>query len=204
LTTEPVIRLARTIARSAAEGPGHRFVVWVQGCSIRCHGCFNPHLWAAGGGRLVTPGDLCDQVGPDVEGVTLLGGEPFEQARALAAFAARVRRRGLSVMTFTGYDRCDLAQVDGAADLLQHTDLLVDGPYRADLLDLRRPWAGSANQRFHFLTERYRHLEQRLSDLPDRLELRVGPDGSMSVNGWATTDQLDTLLADGWSKPPRS
>lgn len=133
-----------------------------------------------------------------MEGVTLLGGEPFEQAPALAEFAALVRAEGLYVMTFTGYEPEFLESADppaGASDLLAGTNFLVDGPYRADAKDFTRPWVGFTNQRFHFLTERYRQLEARLTGLPDRLQVRVSAAGQVAVNGWASVDQLDALLA---------
>lgn len=199
MTTDPPLRIASTITSTRAEGPGHRFAVWVQGCTIRCDGCFNPHMWSPSGGATVTPAELAQQVtATDVEGVTLLGGEPFEQAPALARFAKHLRVRGLSVMVFTGYYREDLelSGQPGVADLLAQTDLLVDGPYVAEQPDLNRPWIGSTNQRFHFLTDRYRHLEPQLTSMPDRIEVRIKPTGEVSLNGWATVEQLDDLLAD--------
>jgi len=48
--TRQFVRVARFIARTGAEGPGTRSALWVQGCTIRCPGCFNPHLWGARGG----------------------------------------------------------------------------------------------------------------------------------------------------------
>lgn len=138
-------------------------------------------------------------VAAEVDGITLLGGEPFEQAPAFAALAGAVRRAGLSVMVFTGYEleRLESAEgFSGAAALLAETDLLVDGPYQADKPDLVRPWIGSTNQRFHFLTDRYKHLKNSLNALPDRIEIRVGPTGSIAVNGWAPVDRLDALLED--------
>jgi len=156
-------------------------------------------MWSPKGGALVAPAELAARVPvADVEGVTLLGGEPFEQALALAHFASYVRERGMSVMVFTGHQREDLERslLPGVRDLLAQTDLLVDGPYIAERTDRRRPWAGSTNQRFHFLSDRYRHLEQQLATLPDRIELRVAPTGEVTVNGWAPVDQLDDLLAE--------
>ena len=179
--------------------------MWVQGCTIRCDGCFNPQLWGSAGGTATSPRDLLELVlDAGVEGVTLLGGEPFEQARELAEFAVLVRDRGMSVMTFTGHEREFLDAPDapdGAAELLAATDLLVDGPYRADSKDLVRPWVGSTNQGFHFLTERYRGLADQLTMLPDRLEVRVTSTGEVAVNGWATVDRLDALLAEADARP---
>lgn len=202
--SDRVVRVASIVSETDAEGPGRRFALWVQGCNIRCEGCFNPHLWRQDGGRAISVDDLIDQVSSaEVEGVTFLGGEPFEQARSLSQLSAEVQDLGLSVMTFTGHEHDYLtgpSAPDGADLLLAHTDLLVDGPYTADKPDRVRPWVGSTNQRFHFLTDRYRHLGNKLTELPDRVEVRVGRDGEVSVNGWAGVAELDDLLA-GTSSP---
>ena len=182
------------------EGPGQRFAVWAQGCSIRFDGCFNPHLWRPTGGTLTNPEDLARQaLDSGAEGVTLLGGEPFDQAAGFAEFARAVRGGGLSVMTFTGHyieDLCAPGVPAAFAELVAATDLLVDGPYLADQLDLSRPWLGSRNQRFHFLTDRYEHLRQRLLALPDQLEVRVSTTGEIAINGWANVAALDDLLLE--------
>lgn len=184
------------VLRTEVEGPGLRSAVWVQGCSIKCPGCFNPHTWDPSRGTPLSVDVLVDTLTEeDVEGITLLGGEPFDQARPLGQVARAVQAMGRSVMVFTGYTLERLRASRGASELLSHTDLLVDGPYRADLPDRERPWVGSTNQRFHFFTDRYRDLETTLTDVPDRLEVSVKADGHISVIGWAPDDVIDALLA---------
>jgi anaerobic ribonucleoside-triphosphate reductase activating protein len=199
LTSEPAppLRVARILAGTQAEGPGRRFAIWVQGCTIRCAGCFNPQMWTARGGLDIdSPTLLSYIVTSQVEGVTFLGGEPFEQAAAAAELAEVTRASGLSVMTFTGFTLEHLSRTGDVATnrLLDSTDLLVDGPYDASRPDLIRPWVGSNNQRFHFLTQRYVHLRDSLHTMPDRIEVRVSPGGEIAVNGWAEVDALETLL----------
>jgi anaerobic ribonucleoside-triphosphate reductase activating protein len=197
------VRVARIVHGSDAEGPGRRTAVWVQGCTIRCPGCFNPHLWASGGP--ITDTDrfvdetLHRALATGAQGITLLGGEPFEQAAPLARVAEHFRAAGLSVMTFTGYTLSCLThwadhRVDIAA-LLAATDLLADGPYLAERPERRRPWIGSTNQGLHDLTGRYSELLTSITALPDRIEVRVGTDGTIAVNGWADTDALDAFLS---------
>lgn len=139
---------------------------------------------------------LIEMVPRDVDGVTFLGGEPFEQAAGLAAVAEAVQSRGQSVMTFTGYQIEELrSRPDpGVQSLLRSTDLLVDGPYERNSLDPVRPWVGSTNQRFHALTDRYTDLLNELPLASDSVEVRVTPNGEISVNGWATVDDLEVLL----------
>lgn len=194
------LRVARVLAATAAEGPGLRTAVWVQGCAVRCPGCFNPHLWTPRGGQVVRvdqwlPAVLDGAAAAGAEGVSLLGGEPFEQAAPLAALAQAFQDAGLSVMVFTGHHLEDLTRWGGRRSdiraLLERTDLLADGPYLRGQPDHARPWVGSTNQRLHLLTGRYRAADLRA---PDRVQVTVSASGEVAVNGWAGTDALDALL----------
>lgn len=194
-----MLRLARIVERTRAEGPGVRSALWVQGCTVRCPGCFNPHTWSRSGGRTWPIDDVFEALtrSPDIEGVTLLGGEPFDQAHALAKLAGLVRRKGLSVMAFTGHTRERLEGLDapdGAEQLLGQVDLLVDGPFLLDLPDRQRPWVGSTNQRFHALTDIYAKLVPTLDQVDDRLEVKLQRDGQMLVNGFADLATVEALL----------
>ena len=200
---DDVVRVARLVAATEAEGPGRRTALWVQGCSIRCPGCFNPQLWTRRGGNDRPVAELAAEIlasarMADIEGITLLGGEPFEQAASLAELAAVVRADGLSVMTFTGYElgllRDWARHRSDIAALLDATDLLVDGPYLRDLPETSRPWIGSTNQGLHALTGRYADALAALEQQRDRLEVRVGADGVVAVNGWADVGALEELL----------
>ncbi|KAE8765867.1 4Fe-4S cluster-binding domain-containing protein [Georgenia thermotolerans] len=200
------LRWARFLPATVAEGPGRRAALWVQGCRIHCPGCFNPELWAARGGRVDDPAALAARLlaqaqDGGVEGLTLLGGEPFDQAAALAVVARAFREAGLTVMTFTGYRHPSLTAWadDGREDvaaLLAATDLLVDGPYLRDHPDRRRPWLGSTNQGLRALTPAYAAEVARLEREggADRVELRLTRDGGIEVNGWAEVAALEELL----------
>jgi anaerobic ribonucleoside-triphosphate reductase activating protein len=196
------VAVARFLPHTVAEGPGARTAIWVQGCSIRCRGCFNPHMWSMRGGELWSPEQLVARVvAAGTEGLTLLGGEPFDQAPALAVVATGVRAAGLSVMTFTGFTVNQLrGSVDEGRDdvaaLLASTDLLVAGPFLADQIDTTRPWVGSRNQEFVALTNRYADIVDNLDNAHDRVEVNVDASGRVSVNGWAEMETLDALLAD--------
>jgi len=197
----------RFLAGTEAEGPGRRAAVWVQGCSVKCPGCFNPHLWSERGGRDDDPARLAAAWvsaarAEGSEGITLLGGEPFDQAAAMAVVAEAFRDAGLTVMTFTGYtfdllrewseERPDIA------GLLAATDLLADGPYLRDRPERIRPWIGSTNQGLRALTPAYAATLAEIDARGgrDRLEIRIGRDGTVSVNGWADDDALEILLGD--------
>lgn len=210
------LRLHRFLPRSFAEGPGLRACIWVQGCSIACPGCAVPDTWHRDGGEVVDTDDIVDRIFGEegLEGVTFVGGEPFEQPGALAEVGRCVRQRGLSVVTFTGRTLEDIrGRNDPECDsLLDVTDLLIDGPYIEGLPEKSRPWVGSANQRFHFLTDRYADLAERLGRIPNRLEIHVAVNGVVRINGMAPADVLDAFTpaartaadaAVGITSPPR-
>jgi anaerobic ribonucleoside-triphosphate reductase activating protein len=119
-----------------------------------------------------------------IEGITLLGGEPMAHAVGAAALARQVQVQNLSVMVFTGFTLEELQQQPNPPvhELLAHTDILVDGPYRRDLPETRRRWIGSANQRVFFLTDRYQENDVRWY-LPNTLEIRLGG-SELSINGF--------------------
>lgn len=187
LSRPGVVNVAHVVGRCRVLGPGERFCVWAQGCPLRCRGCHNPDFQPFRSATWLDVGDLADRIAGvhRIEGVTFLGGEPFVQAGALAELARRVRTAGLSVMVYSGFDLEQLrgGDVPGAAELLEQTDLLVDGPYRCDL-PARKPWRGSDNQRLIALSDRYAdRVEQWNRPTGQDFELRVRPDGGLEVLG---------------------
>ncbi|WP_423799841.1 4Fe-4S single cluster domain-containing protein [Neobacillus sp. SAB-20_R2A] len=198
----PVLRLSRIEKRTKVEGPGLRYCIWVQGCPIRCEGCFNPHTWDPNGGILMDIDEIYEDIkstleaSPELEGVTFLGGEPFSQAQALTILAQKIKALKLSIVTFTGYEYETILKSPNSSwhSLLKETDLLIDGPYIQSQHDLSRPWVGSKNQQYRFLTDAYKHLETKLAQIPNKLEIRLHPDGTISANGMAEPIDLHMLL----------
>ncbi|MBN1772532.1 MAG: radical SAM protein [Deltaproteobacteria bacterium] len=180
------LRVHALLERSYANGPGCRAVVWVQGCSLRCDGCCNPGAQDPDGGHPVPVANLLARVRSieGIEGITLSGGEPLQQAEAVGELLQEVRSTtGLSVVLFTGYawDRVnrqpDLATVAGLADIV------VAGPF-VQGLRLERGLRGSSNQTVHLLTDRY-----TLADLEAVPEVEVVlHDDATVVTGIAVPD----------------
>jgi anaerobic ribonucleoside-triphosphate reductase activating protein len=165
--------------------------LWLQGCSIRCPGCCNPHLFDPAGGERVAAGVLLAEmvaVRGEIEGITVLGGEPMDQPEGLLPVLRGARDLGLSVVVFSGFTLEELrARPDAAVrDVLATLDVLVDGRYDASRPEAERLWAGSTNQRFHYFTTRYSpEIERPAAGEPLRtVEVRLGPDGRVSANGW--------------------
>jgi len=172
------------------EGPGKRACIWVQGCSIRCKSCMVPHTWEQNAGQPICIDDLFAQLSSnqEIEGLTVLGGEPMDQAEALLPLLTNVKGIGLSLIVFTGYY---LEQLTSSAQkrIVELCDLLIDGPYVKSLTDFSRPWIGSKNQRIHFLTDRYK--QQHLETYP--IEVRIAPNGEIKINGMLSDTLLETL-----------
>jgi anaerobic ribonucleoside-triphosphate reductase activating protein len=189
INPDVTLRVAQVVPCTEAEGPGRRFALWFQGCPLRCPGCCNPEMLPFEGGQAMRLADVLGQVEEAartwaVEGITLLGGEPLAHAAGAAALARAVRAAGLTVMVFSGYTLAEARQLPdpAVADLLAHTDILVDGPYLRDQPEARRRWIGSANQQVHFLSDRYR-ADDPCWLLPNTLEIRLAG-GELSVNGF--------------------
>lgn len=199
--------VAQIVPCTEAEGPGKRFALWFQGCPLRCPGCCNPEFLPFKGGTTRTVESLIEQIAGakdehGIEGITFLGGEPFAHAEPAAAIAEAARKRGLTVMIFTGYTIEELEQSEPsltlrAGELLAHTDLLVDGPYLREQPDTTRRWIGSTNQRIHFLTDRYRFDDQWRKR--NTLEIRV-VGSEITVNGFPARNAVG--LWKGWKRRP--
>ena len=199
---ELTMQIAQIVPCTEAEGPGKRFAVWFQGCPLRCPGCCNPEFLLFKGGHARTLREMTEELTrakeeSGVEGITLMGGEPTSHAPAALALAQVSRQLGLSVMVFSGYTIEELQERADpeVAELIAHTDILVDGPYIREQPDTERRWIGSRNQRIHFLTTRYSFDEQWRQK--NTLEIRVDKDG-ISINGFPAADAVG--LWKGWKR----
>ena len=171
-------------------------MVWTQGCSLRCLGCSNPLAHPHTPRIMVEPRRLARGIlgVPGIEGMTVTGGEPFEQAAAVATLCCTVREGGLSTMVFTGWSLEFLRSSPCAAvrGLLEQVDLLVDDPFVQHLADSTLLWRGSANQRVRFLTTRYgpEILEERPHP---EVEARFGGSDALGITGFPTREDLESL-----------
>ena len=152
-----IINVYGLAKNSIVDGPGLRFAIFVQGCSHNCKNCHNPNSHPYSGGTEYTIDSLIAMIKSDplVSGVTLSGGEPFDQAYACGELAYRLKNEGYNIWTYTGYlfeDLCAASDSsskdkDGVRKLLQNTDVLIDGPFVSDLNSYSLKWKGSSNQR---------------------------------------------------------
>ena len=173
------VRVHKILKKTKVEGPGTRYCIWFQGCSRHCKGCWAKATWAPDGGKELDAEDVLKDIlaTKGIEGVTFLGGEPFEQPEALEFLACGVKKAGLSVVCFTGGKLEDIKN----REILNYIDLLIDGEYKEEEQDFSRPWVGSRNQRYHFLTDRYD--EKFLTEYRNKIEINIQKNGLIFING---------------------
>lgn len=184
------------VERTTALGPGTRAAIWVQGCNLRCPGCISPDWIPFKPAIHLTPQQVVDRLLIDeITGLTFSGGEPMEQAGALAEVVRLARqKRDLDVICFTGYLYETLLKKPietGVKDLLQCVDVLIDGPYintQNDSIGLR----GSKNQRIIHLTDRLQtyQFEHQVRNIEFKID-----NGSLTMVG-IPTPKIASMLMD--------
>ena len=194
-----MLNLAGFLPRSEVNGPGSRAVVWVQGCPIRCRGCFNEAYWPFYPVNLVTVNELATRITalPDIDGVTFSGGEPFAQAGALALLGDRVKEAGLTLVIYTGFTHNQLVRSHRPSwiHLMGITDLLIAGPY-IESLACTGMYRGSSNQQVLPLSGRIRPVSPghyAPEEQGGRVEFTIGVDGSITTSGFPDKPFVEQL-----------
>lgn len=156
-------------------------MVWFQGCSLGCAGCFNPRTHDDAGGYDVAIDAVVEQLSATtgIEGVTLSGGEPLQQAESAIAVLEVARTLGLSTLAFSGYTLDEIRALPAGPSVLSLLDVLVDGRY-ISTERLASGLRGSSNQRIHRFTERYTLAELEATPIA---EVRIARDGELVLTG---------------------
>lgn len=147
------IRLSGIIFESLTNGPGMRRVYFSQGCSHNCKGCFNKHTHSFSGGTMFSISNLVQDVvgNPLVKGITFSGGDPFEQSGSFSSLAKQFKENGYNIWSYSGYTFEEIMEISSknidVKNLLSNIDVLVDGKFHEELIDLKLKFRGSKNQR---------------------------------------------------------
>lgn len=150
---EEKIRIAGIIEESIVDGPGIRFVIFTQGCPHHCKGCHNPQTHDFNSGKEISINDILQMIeaNPLLKGITLSGGEPFMQAKNLSILLDKIKGRSLDVITYSGFTYEEiLKKADNEnhfKDLLERTNILIDGKFEEDKKNENLMYRGSSNQR---------------------------------------------------------
>lgn len=188
------------LAPTLHNGPGWRIPIWTQGCSLRCtDNCLSPHLLTKGMGRSFPCSEVsaaiikvAGEATVPVEGITVLGGEPTDQAEALLNIIMDVSRAGLSVMLYSGrkLGMLERSGSDAITHLLNIIDILVDGPFIEEKYSHTAMWKGSENQNIIMMSDRYSDRDiQRQWDLQKKsFSITSSPGGRLVVSGLQCRD----------------
>lgn len=144
---------------AGSNGPGRRLVLWLQGCTLACKGCFNKHLWPHHPNKLLETKDLSDFLLAkikeyDCEGLTLSGGEPFQQAKASGLLVEKIKDENYTVVIYTGYTHNELknSNNDYVKRLLEFTDILISGRYQGSSAEIKS-WNENKDKEIIYLSE---------------------------------------------------
>lgn len=143
---EKHIEIAGFIPCSAADGPGVRSVLFLQGCRRNCPGCHNQALWQHGGGSLRPVSQVVEELLLSCRNrrLTISGGEPLEQPEALECLTSRLAENSFELCLYTSFDAEDVPP--GVLGQLRY---LKTGPFAQEHTDPPKPFVGSNNQRFY-------------------------------------------------------
>ena len=177
-------------------GPGKRLLLFTQGCSLRCRGCTNQHLWEFGKGIDVTIDEVLNQC-IDLDGITLHGGEPLDQAEPLCKLIDVLKSKGKTIVLFTGYTYKELNAIQRRVWL--KSDIVVSGRYDETRRDIYLQFRGSRNQKV--FTHKGRYCGYKVKDGRSVAVLSFDETGEMHIRGFQN-EGLKQLLNDIKIKKP--
>lgn len=185
-----MLRVGAIEEQSAIYGPGLRFVIWVQGCTLACKGCWNKEFWPSTGGQSFGIDELLERINStdDIEGITLLGGEPLQQAEPVLELIKRVKNSGLSVFLYSGYEREEINEIQ--KECVDSSDIVVLGRFIESQRNVQLRWRGSDNQVIEFPTQRYRGIE---IEEYGECEVTIGDDGQITVLGYPDPELIELI-----------
>lgn len=189
------LNIGKLAPSSEVNGPGKRFVIWLQGCNLHCPYCINQEFQSHDAKQIISVLELFDLIAsiPNIEGVTYSGGEPFEQAEALYYLSKLLMKNGITIMSYSGYTKDELTRWNSnyVSGLLSTLDILIDGRFEignaAPLL-----WRGSRNQKIYFLTNKYKEYQRDVNLNNIDIECSVN-DKQISLIGNINIDLINVI-----------
>jgi anaerobic ribonucleoside-triphosphate reductase activating protein len=176
-------------------GEGKRIGIWVQGCTLACDGCINEMIWSKKKGKAVAIYDLYQyihSISEDFDGITISGGEPFQQYEQLIAFSYLIKTRTkLNIHCFTGYEIKELEDLFPDKLFLQYIDSLVDGRYVKELHS-NNNLVGSSNQKTYRIKNGKAKLSTR-QKVSNKWSLSVTQDGTIYMAGIPKEKEIEMI-----------
>lgn len=193
------MQIARFEAKTAVEGPGERSALWLQGCSLKCPDCCNPEMQQFGIGTTRSVEEIADLIlQARAEGLTLLGGEPLDQARELLQLLQLLRQSGYcGIIMFSGYTWAEIEADSVRKSVAGLCDLVIAGRFERQFSPGGRRWIGSDNQTLHFVSDYYAGLRENWPENVREIEIFIR-DGVIMVNGSPLDADHEISRMLGW------
>lgn len=173
------LRIHAIVPVTEVNGPGKRFGLWVQGCNKRCVNCYNPEAQDNSGGYEVEVSDIVSQIErtSNIEGVSISGGEPFEQSDALLELALLIKKKtNLTLLIFTSLNVKELQKYKEIVDLC---DQIVLNHNHAPIVPK---------------TDTKPYVQVSYS-LPQDIELHIDKEGNLTITGFPSEEDKSILIA---------
>lgn len=172
---------------SRVNGPGKRFTLWTQGCSKGCVNCFNPETWNNKNNIVLSTSEIFEMIKDfELEGVTITGGDPFEQEEELLELLILISSLSLSkgVIVFTGFTYDEIRENKIREKCCDYIDVLIDGRYEENNR-VTNCFKGSSNQNIIYFSSKIKE-EELIMDQEVEVSLS---DGIISVTGFPSIDK---------------
>jgi anaerobic ribonucleoside-triphosphate reductase activating protein len=176
-------------------GEGKRIGIWVQGCTLECKGCVNKTLWSSKGGKSISVLDVFNWVASiqnDFDGITVSGGEPFQQYERLISFLHLVKTKtNLTVHCYSGYYLNELQEKFPDKLFLKYIDCLVDGRYIEDQHENTNV-KGSTNQSVFRIIDEV-PVKQKKTSASKKWSVNISNDNRIYMSGVPKKNELKEL-----------
>lgn len=166
-------------------GPGKRLLIFLQGCSLHCKGCVNKHLWDFKCEKMLSKEDIlriCEI--EKVDGITLHGGEPLDQAKDLLEVVKTLKEKKYTVILFTGYNKKEIKSY--ALAVWKLADIVISGRFIFSKQNFYLQFRGSTNQRV--ITHKGKYKNYKVKDGKTVSILSIDRSGNLNIKGFYSND----------------
>ncbi len=190
-----MLNVAGYVSNSRIYGPGERFIIWFQGCSLHCPGCWNQEFWNFKPISLYTVEELFELITKEknVEGVTFLGGEPLDQPKILLKLIEKLKSNGLSTILYTGYEIDEIHADPIKTAIVDVSDVVIYGRYVEAQRSIYLKWRGSENQNFLINTEKYKPFFVPIFK-ENHVEIHIQENGEIKLIGYPDAELNKEML----------
>lgn len=179
-------------------GMGKRIGIWVQGCNLGCYGCLNKSLWKKDGGKSVPVYDLFNWVSSikdSYDGITISGGEPFQQYEQLITFAYMIKSKtNLDLLCFSGYYLNELENLFPDKLFLKYINTLIDGRYDKNQPD-NSNLKGSLNQSIYRIENEVPIIQQNIESTK-KWSVKIDDNNIVYMAGIPKCNELEIISKD--------